>query len=274
MADSKRFAESSDPGMPERRENALINAAHILEYQQDYAKAAQYYARAAETTSNEEDRRAAYYRVAEMAFKRELWPKAIAEMKSFIKRYQSDPAAGEVIVQAYWRIAQARAKLKVPQRDYHAALQDVVAAYARSGQSKGSLAAEYAAESKFILVDAESGQFEDFAIKPGIPKTLDAYVKTVMDQINKGSVEAKAAAEGYNPIPAYGRPKWSIAAFVRQGRVYEVLARAVLNTPFAMPADLKKQLKKSMNTSERKFAFKLKTAFGRCLTSKSDLSNV
>jgi len=48
LADSERFAKSEDPDMDERRQGALINAAKILEYQQEYRRAAEYYQRAAE----------------------------------------------------------------------------------------------------------------------------------------------------------------------------------------------------------------------------------
>ena len=65
----------------------------------------------------------------------------------------------------------------------------------------------------------------------------------VTRQIEAGSREAKSKAEAYNVIPPYRRPVWTIAAFVKQGRVYEVLARAVLNTPFVVPNDLKKKMR-------------------------------
>ena len=42
----------------------------------------------------------------------------------------------------------------------------------------------------------------------------------------------------------YRRPTWTIASFVRQGRAYEILARAILNTPFTMPKDMQKTLRK------------------------------
>jgi hypothetical protein len=68
-------------------------------------------------------------------------------------------------------------------------------------------------------------------------------VDTVKGQIESGAREAKTKAEAYNAIPPYRRPTWTIAAFVRQGRIYEILARAVLNTPFVVPADLQKKMK-------------------------------
>ena len=67
-------------------------------------------------------------------------------------------------------------------------------------------------------------------------------MKGVASQIETGSREAKTRAEAYNVVPTYRRPTWTIAAFVRQGRIYEVLAKAVLNTPFVVPADLQKKM--------------------------------
>ena len=242
LADSPRFAKSTNPQMTEWREGALINAAKILEYQQQYARAAEYYARAADSIKDPAEQRSARYRVAEMSYKLEQWNKAVTEMKAFIAKYQGDKTAGELIVQAYARIAAAR-KAQGPQRDYVAARNDLVSAYARSGQQPGSYAAEYAATAQFEQVEEKSRDFESFEIKPGKPKTLDAYVKGVAAQIETGSREAKTKAEAYNVVFPYRRPAWSIAAFVRQGRIYEVLAKAVLNTPFVVPADLQKKMK-------------------------------
>jgi hypothetical protein len=189
------------------------------------------------------EKRAAYYRVAEMSYKQQRWTETVAAMQGFITRYKSDADAGELVVQAYWRIAQSRKALG-KQREYETALADVVAAFARSGQPAGSVAAEYAAEAKFILVDKGVDDFESFAIKPGTPATLKAYVDTVKKQIDAGAVEAKQRNESYDTVMTYRRPSWTIAAFVRQGRIYEILAKAVLNTPFVVPADLKKQMAK------------------------------
>jgi tetratricopeptide (TPR) repeat protein len=241
LADSPRFTQSKDPRMTEWREGALINAAKILEYQQQYARAAEYYSRAAQTLKDPEEQRAARYRVAEMAVKLEQWGKAVTEMRAFIARYQGDKAAGEQVVQAYDRIATARKELG--SKDYEAALRDIVSAYARSGQAPGSYAAEYAAAAQFHEVDKTGRTFESFAITAGKPATLDGYVKGVAAQIEAGSREAKSKAEAYNVIPPYRRPVWTIAAFVKQGRIYEVLARGVLNTPFVVPADLQKKMK-------------------------------
>jgi TolA-binding protein len=242
LADSKRFAAADDPKIQEWREGALINAANILEYQQRYGQAADYYGRAAGTLRDSEEQMVARYRVAEMAYKLRQWNNALSEMRNFIRAYRNDKAAGELVVQAHWRIAQIyQAQNKT--RDYEGALRDVVSAFERSGLEPGSYGAEYAAQARFELVEDQARAFEDFAIKPGKPRTLDAYVRTVTNQIEQGSREAKRTAEAYNPIPGYRRPTWTIAAFVRQGRIYEVLARAVLNTPFVVPADMQRKMR-------------------------------
>ncbi len=242
LADSDRFAKSTSPNVVEWREGALINAAKILEYQQQYDRAAQYYQRAADSLKVPADKRAAYFRVAQMAFKLKQWTRAQKEMRDFITRYQSDKDAGELVVEAYWQIAEAK-RLGGQTREYDAALRDVVAGYARSGQAAGSYAAEHAAQSQFTLVDKTTTDFEKFAITPGKPGSLKAYVDGVKGQIDGGAKQAKTKAEAYNVIPPYRRPTWTIAAFVRQGRIYEILARAVLNTPFVVPVDLQKKMK-------------------------------
>lgn len=241
LADSDRFTKGKAPTLVEWREGALINAAKILEYQQQYERAATYYQRAAEVLRDPNEQRAARFRVAEMAFKLRQWARAQREMNSFITRYQADKAAGESLVEAYWRIAEIKQQLNAT--DQAAALRDVVNAYGRSGLQPGSYAAEHAAEAQFRLVDKGTQAFEKFAIQPGKPATLTGYVNGVKSQIESGAREAKTKAEAYNVIPAYRRPTWTIAAFVRQGRIYEILARAVLNTPFVVPADLQKKMR-------------------------------
>ncbi len=71
---------------------------------------------------------------------------------------------------------------------------------------------------------------------------MKAYVDTLTKQIDDGSKQATQRNEAYDAVMTYRRPTWTIAAFVRQGRVYEILAKAVLNTPFVIPADMKKQM--------------------------------
>ena len=242
LADDSRFARSSDDRVREMRVNALVNTARLYQQLQDYKRATAYYRRVYDTTKNADDKRIALYSIAEMAYEQKNWNVAVREMRAFINKYERDSKAGELVVKAYWRIAQAR-KAAGQTRDYKTALADVVKAFKRTGQPAGKVAAEYAAHAQFVLVDEDIAEFEKFAIKPGKPKTLEAYIKTIGSQMETGKKQATKLRDGYNSVLPYQRPVWAVAAFVRSGRVYEILAKGILNTPFVMPADLAKKIR-------------------------------
>lgn len=243
LADASRFDDATNEVIIERREGALINAAVILERLQQYDRAATYYGRVATTVQDAGERRNAAFRVAEMAYKRRSWNQTVRRMNEFIAQYRSDPNAGELTTLARWRIAQARKEANARASTYRNALQDVVSAFSQSGQTAGSIAAEYAAHAGFILVDDDIERFESFEISPGRPRTLEEYVQTITDQINSGSERAQGIVDGYEPLLTYRRPAWTIAAYVRQGRAYEILVRGVLRAEFVVPSDLQRQMR-------------------------------
>ena len=245
LVDSQRFARSSDSRIQTFRQNALVNTALIMERLQRYTEAIRYYNEILSDNASPADlKRTAKYRIAEIAFNRESWSLSIREMRSFIAAYQGQADAGELVVQAHWRIAQARKELRQT-RDYTGALRDVVTAFGRSGQPAGSIAAEYAANAEFLLADAGLAAFERFEVDTGRPRTLEDYVQSLRTQVNTGSTDAQELKTAYDRVIPYGRPTWTIGAFVQQGRVYETLARAVLNTPvpFVLPAAVQEQLR-------------------------------
>jgi tetratricopeptide (TPR) repeat protein len=244
LADSKRFAKSADPEVQNKRADGLVNSAVLLEQLQRYPQATQYYRRVYNTGQDAETKRNALYRIAEMAFKQERYPQAITGMREFIRVYGSDGEAGELVVRAHWRIAQSW-KARGRMSDYRTALREVAASYERTGQPAGSIAAGYAAEARFILVDGQLAGFEKLQIKPGKPKTVEAYIKTITKQIGNGGTRAQSIANGYEPVFPYRRPRWTIASYVRQGRAYEILARSILNTPVVIPLDLKRVLRQA-----------------------------
>lgn len=248
LADSQRFQRSSDPQMAGRRTDALVNAARILEFQQNYTEATAYYRRVTEALASASDaesvatRRTAFYRIAEMSYERHDWNGTIRDMQAFIDRYRGDSGAGELVVQATWRIAQAREAQHSTQSTLSTARTAVVDAFARSGQAPGSIAAEYAANSKFLLVDPDGQAFETFTINTARGATTEAYLHGIIAQIQAGSQRAQSIAQEYEPIMAYTRPTWTVAALVRQGRIYEVLAHAIVAAQHPLPTDLQRQI--------------------------------
>ena len=244
LADSPRFAKSTDAEVQSKRADGLVNSAVLLEQLQRYPEATKYYRRVYNTVDDPATKRNALYRIAEMAYKQRRYPQAIDGMRDFIRVYDNDGEAGELLVRAHWRIAQswkARGRIK----DYRTALGDVTTAFKRTGQPAGSIAAGYAAEARFILVDDKIKAFEGFQIKPGKPKTVQSYIDTITKQIGSGSKQAQSIADGYESVFPYRRPRWTIAGYVRQGRAYEILARSILNTPIALPADLRRAFRQA-----------------------------
>lgn len=242
LANSERFSKSEDESIQKKREDAVVNAAITLEWLQRYGEAAAYYKRAASTSDDPAVQQMANYKQAEMEFKKRNWSKTVTAMKSFIGRYSGKKEASSLVVLATWRIAQAKRNAK--QRDADAALSDVTRAFARSGEAPGSESAEYAAEAAFLLADKGREEFESFELNIRTPRSLERYVKELAAEIDRGGRQAKQRVDAYSDVLPYKRPTWTIAAFVRQGRVYEVLARAVLNAPFKMPADLARQVRR------------------------------
>ena len=244
LADSPRFAKSTDSEIQSKRADGLVNSAVLLEQLQRYPQATQYYRRVYQTSDDPATRRNALYRIAEMAYKQRRYPEAISGMREFIKVYGTDGEAGELVVRAHWRIAQSL-KARGRSKDYRAALEDVTKSFERTGQPAGSLAAGYAAEARFILVDDQIKSFEGFQVKPGRPKTVQGYVDTITKQIDGGSKQALTITDRYEAVFPYRRPRWTIAAYVRQGRAYEILARSILNTPIVLPLDLQRAFRQA-----------------------------
>ena len=244
LADSPRFAQSTDPEVQSKRADGLVNSAVLLEQLQRYPEATAYYRRVYKTVDDPATKRDALFRIAEMAYKQRRYPEAISGMREFIRVYGNDGTAGELVVLAHWRIAQSwKARGRI--NDYRAALNDVTAAFQRTGQPAGSIAAGYAAEARFTLVDEDIQSFEKFAIKPGRPKTVEGYINTVTKQIEQGAKRAQEIADGYESVLPYRRPRWTIASYVRQGRAYEILARSILNTPIVIPLDLQRAFRQA-----------------------------
>ena len=98
LAESARFANNTEPSMVERRENALINIANILERRQQYTEAARYWQRVARTSRYSVTRLNAAYRVAEMSFNQRSWANTVREMRAFMSRYRGTTEAGELSV--------------------------------------------------------------------------------------------------------------------------------------------------------------------------------
>lgn len=247
LADSPRFANSTDPRIITRRADALVNTAIILEQLGRNREARTYYQRVHREVTDPETRRLALYRIAEITYEESSGGTAgIRAMRDFINEYRNDPSAAELVIRANFRIAEAYAAMRASatqRRDYEAALRATVSAFNESRLPPGSVAAEYAAEAHFRLVD-DIEAFEATKITMSTPRTLEDYVRELLAQIEQAAMRATALRDEYEPVLRYNRPAWIIAAYVRQGRVYEALVRMVLELPFVTPQDLQAEMRR------------------------------
>ncbi len=239
LADSPRFASTSNTEVREWREDALVNSALLLQHLGRYREATAYFTRVAQSTTDENVRRDARYAIAEMAYNQNSYSDAVRDYRAFIQTYQRDAAAGEQVVRSYWRIAQIRLALN-QQREYEAALADVVRAFAASGQEPGSMAAEYAGNARFIIVDAGMPNMERYAMTFGRPATGPEFQARMRSEIERGVTLLTGLRDQYTTVPPYRRPTWTIGALVRTGRLYELLTRGILEAEVVAPADVQR----------------------------------
>lgn len=229
LADEKRFEDS------DYREDAIYNSAFILTNLQDYQKAVPYWKRYASEVDDREKSIEASFNAADMYFRAQKWNLALKEYESFIKRYDRSKEAGPFVVKASYRSGICHAKMNKHSREVKS-WKETVDLYARLVNEPGSMSAEYAAESHFLLIEEDMRKFESFSIK-GSQKVIDTKLK-------EGAEKVKDFEDRYRGIQKYRRPEWSLAAEFRIGYAYEVYAKAILNIPPPpLDAKLQKQLK-------------------------------
>ena len=241
IAESPRFASSQDPAIRTRRVDALVNTAVLLQQLND-PRASEYYRRVYDTVEDATTKRNALFQIAMIALNARSYADALRAFRDFITRYGSDNTAGELVVEAYWHISEIR-RAQNDTRNLTTALQDVVSAFDRSRQPAGSMAAEYAANARFLLVDASFAAYEGLTITMAAPSTGAGLVAALQAAIGGANTRTTSIATGYEPIVSYRRPQWTIAAFVRQGRAYEVLRGAVRAMTVPLPPDIQRAMR-------------------------------
>ncbi len=102
------------------------------------------------------------------------------------------------------------------------------------------MAAEYAANARFIIVDAGMPQMEGYAMTFGRPATGPEFQARMRSEIERGVNLLTGLREAYTTVPPYRRPTWTIGALVRSGRLYELLTRGILEAEVVAPADVQR----------------------------------
>jgi len=216
LADEKKFADS------DYRIDAILNTALILTNLQDYLKAIPYWERYADEVGDNKKNIEASFSAADMHYRAGSWFNAIKAYDRFIKRFERNNEAGPYVVKASYRTNLAEGE-RQKHRNQIRAWEHTIELYKRLVNKPGSISAEYAAESHFLLIEEDMRRFEKFQIK-GTQKQIEKKQK-------EGAEKVKSFEERYRKVQEYRRPEWSLAAEFRIGYAYEVYAKAILKTP-------------------------------------------
>ncbi|WNG49611.1 tetratricopeptide repeat protein [Archangium minus] len=213
------------------REAALFNAARLLEGQQRYAEAATAFQRYAELFPKAEDAPRNQYQAALILEKQQDWQGEIRALESFVRKFASQPAQAELVVEARRRIGDAWAKQKNEK--------EALRAYASSADEfdrrklqpdTHPRAADAAAYSRFQLAEAELRKFDTLKIG-GKGKALERSFTTKRTAV-------KSVNDAYARVFPYKRLEWTLAALYRRGYALERFANTIIETP--IPPDVKR----------------------------------
>ena len=234
LAENPKFAQS------EHRKEALGLAASLLDNDQQYPKAAELYKRYSDAlTDKPADAAQAYFFACNAYEKAKDVTKHAQCLRDFIKRFNSQSAAGEYVVQAYMKQAVIAEKSAKDKRQVIDAYKKVRDEFVSRKLPAATPAAGFAAKADFMIVEEKFKAFQKkelvFGSKPDqVKKTFDAF-----------GAEAKALNEEYQKVWNYKDATWTLAAFLRTGDIYYEFAQKLLKAADNPPAELKKLAKQA-----------------------------
>jgi tetratricopeptide (TPR) repeat protein len=215
LADLPRFATNS------HRNDAIYNAATILEYDQDYNRAAKLFLRYADQPKvKREDAAEAYFRAARIYERQNNFSQMVKLMRDFPTKYGSVKGQKPRAVEALFRVAKGADKRKMwnTAKKYYA---QTVQEFSIRRQPPGKAAASFAAESQFRLLEKDLEKF----LKRDCKKLTLKRLARCETSMGKDAVRLKKAYSAI--LGKYQRAKWSLAAMYRFGSIYEHFARVV-----------------------------------------------
>lgn len=162
------------------------------------------------------ERAEAEFRAAEMPFKASNWTAALTSLQDYLRRTPSTPDTAQFRVRAQYSIALTQRSLG-SDRNYRAALREVVTVFRASGQQPGSPAAQWAAEALFRDLDDQVNEFTRVQFQQGDAAALRA-------QIDRFKTQLRAIDAAARDVVGLRGGEYSIGALTRQGEAHEYLA--------------------------------------------------
>jgi cellulose synthase operon protein C len=232
VAQDPKFAGS------EHRKEALGLAASLLDNDQQYPKAADLYKRYSEAVSDKpQDSAQAYFFACNAYEKAKETAKQTACLKDFIKKFNNATEAGDLIVQAYMKLAVITEQSSHDKNAVLNAYKKVRDEFVAHRVPAATPAAGFAAKADFLIVEEKFKAFQKKELKFGskpeqIKKTFDSF-----------TAESKSLNDEYQKIWNYKDATWTLAAFLRSGDIYYEFAQKLIKAANNPPDDVKKLAK-------------------------------
>jgi TolA-binding protein len=222
----------------EHRKDALGLAAQLLDNDQQYGRAADFYKRYADTVQEKPLEAAeGHYRACQAYEKLRDTTRTKQCLQDLIKRYGSKPEAGKFVVQSYLKLA-ATAEQSGKKKDTLEAYRRVRDEFVARHLPPASEEAAAAAKAEFLLTE------EKFAAFKARPLKFTADQKQVKRAFDTFTADSKALADDYRRVWEYKDATWTLASFLRMGDVYYEFAQKMIKAADDPPADVKAADKK------------------------------
>jgi tetratricopeptide (TPR) repeat protein len=220
------------------RKDSLGLAAQLLDNDQQYGRAADFYKRYADAVQDKPVEAAeAHYRACQAYEKLRDIPRTRQCLLDLIKRYNSQPPAGKFVVQSYLKLA-AAAEASGKKKDTLEAYKRVRDEFVSRRLPPATEEAGAAAKAEFLLTEEK---FNAFKAKP-LKFTADQ--KQVKRTFDTFTADSKALADDYRRVWDYKDATWTLASFLRMGDVYYEFAQKMIKASDDPPADVKAADKK------------------------------
>jgi len=223
----------------DHRKEALGIAAQLLDNDQQYPRAAELYKKYADAIEDKPSDSAQAYAFACTAMeKSHETAKETTCLRTLIKRYGKQPAAGEFVVKAYLQLAH----LAEQGRDKRAVLvayKHVRDEFIARKLPPATPAAAAAAKADFLILEEKFKAFQAKTLK------FTSNPKQVRKVFDAFTAEAKDLQEQYAAIWQYKDANWTLASFLRRGDIFYEFAQKLIKAADNPPDEVKRLSKKA-----------------------------
>lgn len=217
----------------EHRKDALGIAAQLLDNDQQYDRAATMYIRFADTVADKPADAAQAYSFACNAYRKlKDTDRQVKCLNNFLKRFRSEPEAGELVVNAYMDLAAVAEKGR-DRRAILDAYKKVRDEFQARGLKPATPAAGAAAKAEFLLLEEK---FKDFQNKKLVFSSKPEQVKKAFETF---TADAKALRDEYEKVWEYKDANFTLASFLRRGDIFYEFAQKLIYQAEHPPDDVK-----------------------------------